>query len=134
MLLSSRSPITRLLTVLCYAAAAGAGQGLHLLAGHDHGHLTAEQAGDAGHWHVSHTSTSPLAAAVDAGATDEHDADECPICQYHSLGQWYRPSEGVATSTTVAEFTGSQVQLFRQRLPVRPLGPRGPPSFSATLA
>ena len=132
MLLSSRSPITRLLTVLCYAAAAGAGQGLHLLAGHDHDHRAAEQAVDVGHRQFSHTAAP--SAVIDDAAAEEHDADQCPICQYHSLGQWQESSESAATSATVEQFSGSHFDLFRRVLPVRALGPRRPPSFSATLA
>ncbi|HEV3340838.1 MAG TPA: hypothetical protein VG125_10795 [Pirellulales bacterium] len=128
MLFAPRSPTTRLAMAVLYGAAAVLGQGLHLLAcqTHDHGHEVAE---------ASHPEQARQpGAAIASHSLDEHDADQCPICQYHLQGQWHGTAQRDTRSTVLESLVPHQVRTFRPRSLDRPLGPRGPPSSSANLA
>ena len=130
MLFASRSPITRLLTAALYGAAAIFGQGLHLLACADHDHSAGHHL--AGGCQVA--DACQQAGEAIASQSDEHDADQCPICQYHSQGQWYGVDQRDAHSTALESLVPHLLgRLWRQSLD-RPLGPRGPPCLSANLA
>jgi hypothetical protein len=136
MFLAPRSPITRLLMAGWYAVAALAGQGLHLLAHHGHDHETAlppatVQAEADRDLTQGRAMSGP---AVEANSGNHHDTDECPICQYHSQGQWHRSAESVAMSAAVTLVVRCDTGLASRQSLDRPFGPRGPPSSSASLA
>lgn len=115
---------------MIYAAIMLLGQGLHQWCGCDHDdHAEPVQAG-------AHASVDGSAAgdcqcvAVSARGHAAHDADTCPICQFHHQGQFSQPALAVVS----AQFLQSATPVYRSSplfaRVLRVHAPRAPPADS----
>jgi hypothetical protein len=83
------------LSLVCYSAIALCGQGLHEFLDDDGDHPAQPNIIAVASLQTTSSGESGAAVSISAPHDHAHDCDNCPICQFHAMGQHFTPAPAV---------------------------------------